>query len=424
MMSPASSRGCGTQGAACAALPAAASRAHVESLPNDRWQLWRAPRRRRVLVLNHEFPPVGGGASAAAYELAKAYVRRGHAVSVVTMCYAGLPECDTKDGMQIFRVRCIRRRRHVCTVPEMASFVLAARWFLASHLTRHQYHIAHTHFVVPAGAVALWAKRMFALPYVVTSHGSDVLGYNDRFRFIYPLIQRRWTEILLEAKAIASPSRFLAERIRRFKEDLPIATIPHAIAPERFSPLPKEDRILIVARLIEAKGVQDVLDALTHIDLRGWRIDIVGDGPYRKALQSRAAINRLSDRVTFHGWLDNDSDRLRELYGKARIFVSASHCENMSVAVLEAMAARCRVLASDVGGTAEVVDYSHLFEPRNIAALVHRLVIAMGADATRPLAPLGDEFGWLQVVMRYEDLCFGEGTSSPVSSAGSRVVTA
>src|SRR5262249_23670106 len=86
----------------------------------------------RVLVLNHDVPPVGGGASPVADGMAKAYVNRGHSVSVVTMHHGGLPSVEVRDGVRIFRIRCMRHRRHICTVPEMVSFVLSARWFLTA----------------------------------------------------------------------------------------------------------------------------------------------------------------------------------------------------------------------------------------------------------------------------------------------------
>ncbi len=43
-----------------------------------------------ILILNYEFPPLGGGASPVSYEIAKGYVGLGHEVSVVTMSYPGL----------------------------------------------------------------------------------------------------------------------------------------------------------------------------------------------------------------------------------------------------------------------------------------------------------------------------------------------
>ncbi len=50
-----------------------------------------------ILILNYEFPPLGGGASPVSYEIAKGYAKLGHDVSVVTMGFSGLPNCEIKD---------------------------------------------------------------------------------------------------------------------------------------------------------------------------------------------------------------------------------------------------------------------------------------------------------------------------------------
>jgi glycosyltransferase involved in cell wall biosynthesis len=361
---------------------------------------------RSVLVLNHEFPPVGGGASPVAYQIAKAYVQRGHVVSVVTMAFKGLPAVERKDGMTIFRVRCVRRRSYICTVPEMLTFVIAARRFLSTHLRTYTYDASHAHFIVPGGAVALWAKRAFALPYIVTSHGSDVLGYNSRFRLVYPFVSRTWADVLAEARAVTSPTRFLADRIESLNPIVKVVRVGNAVDPEHFCALQKENRILVVARLLESKGIQDVLDAVARLDLTGWAVDVVGDGPYRSALERKVTAHHLDRFVTFHGWIDNDSDRIRQLYGRARIFVSASRCENMSVAVLEALAARCRVIASDVGGTPEIVSRASLFEPRSVEALRERLAAAMHPAVACQEPGFPDAFRWSGVIRQYEALCF------------------
>jgi len=383
--------------------PAESDRQAIHQTPDP---LYRSRSGRSVLVLNHEFPPVGGGASPVAYQIAKAYAERGHAVSVVTMGFKGLPAVERKDGMTIFRVRCLRRRRYLCTVPEMLTFVVAARRFLSAHLRTHAYDASHAHFIVPSGAVALWAKRAFALPYIVTSHGSDVLGYNSRFRLVYPFVSRTWANVLAEARAVTSPTRFLADRIESLHPAVRVVRVGNAVDPEHFCALQKENRILVVARLLELKGIQDVLDAVARLDLTGWSVDVVGDGPYRDALERKVMAHHLGRFVTFHGWIDNDSDRIRQLYGTARIFVSASRCENMSVAVLEALASRCRVIASDVGGTPEIVDRASLFEARNVEALRERLAATMHLAGTCPEPRLPDAFRWSGVIRQYEDLCF------------------
>jgi len=359
----------------------------------------------RILVLNHEFPPIGAGASPGTYEIAKGYVERGHRVSVVTMHYKGLRRVERKDGIQIYRVPCVRRRNDRCTVPEMLTYIVSARRFLRGHLRTHSYDINHTLFILPAGAIALWAKRKYSLPYLLTAGGSDVLGHNPRFRWVYPLVSRTWSTVLREAKVVTCASRFLAETIQRSQRNVRVVTVPNPVDVEWFTPLSKENRILVVGRLIPLKGIEDVLEALTRLNLDGWKVDIVGDGTYRSVLEQKAAQHGLEKRVTFHGWLDNRSDKLRELYGRARIFVSASHRENMSMALLEALAARCWIVASDVGGTREVVEDGSLFEGRNISALAQKLAGAMVASRTRPGPPLDPRFRWEDVVPQYEELC-------------------
>jgi glycosyltransferase involved in cell wall biosynthesis len=69
---------------------------------------------KRILVLNYEFPPLGGGASPVSYEIAKEYAKKGHQVDVVTMGFKGLPKEEKKEGMRIFRVPCIRLKKEIC----------------------------------------------------------------------------------------------------------------------------------------------------------------------------------------------------------------------------------------------------------------------------------------------------------------------
>jgi glycosyltransferase involved in cell wall biosynthesis len=359
----------------------------------------------RILILNHEFPPVGTGASAGTLGIAKGYAQRGHAVTVVTMQYGGLEASDVEDGIQIYRVSARRRRVDRCSAPEMLFYILSAIRFLRSHLQTHTYEVAHAQFVLPAGVIAWWAKRRYSLPYVLTCRGSDVLGHNPRFRMLYPLVARAWSRVIRQAAVVTCATRFLADRIQRLEPGVQVTVVPNAVDPAWFRPLPKENRILIVGRLIPLKGVGDALDALSRLDLNGWHVDIVGDGVARADLQRQTARRRLTSRITFHGWIDHRSTELREMYGRARVFVTASHRENMSVSVLEAIAAGCWIVASDSGGTPEFVDATSLFRQGNISALTEKLASTMAASRARPAAPLDSRFRWEHVIPTYEDLC-------------------
>ncbi|MDD4083510.1 MAG: glycosyltransferase family 4 protein, partial [Sphaerochaetaceae bacterium] len=316
----------------------------------------------KILMLNYEFPPLGGGASPVSYELAKGYVDLGHSIDVVTMSYKGLPDFEVVDGINVYRVPCLRSKKEICHPWEMLSYVFSAKHFLKKHMKTHSYDINHTHFIIPTGIVSLWLKKKYGLKYIITSHGSDVLGYNKRFKHLYPLLVNQWKKIIKEAKVVVTPSKFLQGEIKKITSKGKFKVIPNGIDPNKFKPMKKENRILVVARLFENKGVQDILDALKGINLKDWKVDIVGDGPYREFLENKSKENGLTDKVTFHGWVDNKSQKMKEFYGHAKIFISASYYENMSIVLLEALSAGCTVLATNVGGNPEVINKKNLFD--------------------------------------------------------------
>jgi glycosyltransferase involved in cell wall biosynthesis len=69
---------------------------------------------------------------------------------------------------------------------------------------------------------------------------------------------------------------------------VPIQVIPNGFnAPPQISATERHDRVLVVARMFERKGVQYLIEALGHIKT-DWECWIIGDGPYRPTLQKRA----------------------------------------------------------------------------------------------------------------------------------------
>jgi glycosyltransferase involved in cell wall biosynthesis len=359
----------------------------------------------RIIMLNYEYPPLGGGASPVSYELAKGYVKLGHSVDVVTMGFKGLPKYEIKDGVRIYRVPCIRSKKEICHPHEMLTYIISAKIFLKKHLKTHKYDINHTHFIIPTGVVSLWVKKKFGIPYVITSHGSDVLGYNKNGRFnkLYLLLTRPWKRIVKEAKAVITPSKFLQDKIKEITKEGKFVVIPNGIDKNKFKPMKKEKKILVVARLFENKGVQDILDALMPISeelkQKGWKVDVVGDGPYRRFLENKAKENNLQGIVKFHGWVDNKSRKMKEFYGKASIFISASRFENMSIVLLEALASGCKVIVTNAGGNPEVVKRESLFEVGSVERLSEKIRKAITPKNKKVL--LDKKFDWNNITNEY-----------------------
>ncbi|MBE7557419.1 glycosyltransferase family 4 protein [bacterium] len=341
----------------------------------------------KILVLNYEWPPLGGGAAPVSRALAVEYRAAGHAVHVATMRYRGQPAFAIEDGLSIRRIACLRRRMDLCSTPEMLSFVLAAFPVVARMIRRERYDVAHCHFLVPTGLLAAALDATVGCPYLVTVHGSDLPGYNpDRFlamhRLISPWLPRA---VARRAKAIVAPSRYLAEHVRSTLGDLPVEIIPHGIDPGRFTPGRKRPWIVMSGRLLPRKGFSHVLAALE--DVRGdWEVHVAGDGPARSELEALAA--RCALPVHFHGWLPHHSDQLRRLYEEGGIFCLPSAGESFGMALLEAMLAGMAVVTSDRTACPETVGEAGVVVPYGEPAALRTALASLLASPER-VAELG-----------------------------------
>jgi len=131
----------------------------------------------------------------------------------------------------------------------------------------------------------------------------------------------------------------------------------------------------VLARLIEAKGVQSLIEALALLKAKGdhrYTLEVAGDGPYRGELERLARTHGLADRVTFQGRRDDAAAFLDGI----DLYILPSYAEAFPVSILEAMARGIPVLSSAVGGVPEVVTEGrtgYMFPTRHVPALVRAL---------------------------------------------------
>ena len=108
-------------------------------------------------------------------------------------------------------------------------------------------------------------------------------------------------------------------------------------------------RLGVIARLEPRKGIDQALAALAKVD--GLRLDIVGDGPSRPALERQVAALGLRDRVRFWGYRSDPETIIAELDA----VLCSSRTEGLPVGLLEGMALGRPVIAVPVGGVPEIV---------------------------------------------------------------------
>jgi L-malate glycosyltransferase len=364
----------------------------------------------KILMLCYEFPPLGGGGGRMVYGLSKTLCKMGHQVDVVTMGFRGLPTRERIDGINVYRIPCIRRKHFVCTVLEASVYLLLAFPKIRYFVHNHSYHINHTHFILPDGLMSCLLKLDSSLPYIITAHGSDVPGYNpDRLRFAHRLLAPVWRFVTAKANHIIWPSASIRKIASQHLIKTHNTIIPYGFEINRFKPQAKrKKRILVVNRMLKRKGIQYLIQALKGLNLEH-SIHIIGDGPYLPVLKEAAA--HVNARIKFYGWLDNDSTQFRHLLESAQIFVLPSETENFPVALLEAMAAGLAIITTKGTGCEDVVgDTGILVKPKRVYELSRALITLTGnLDLCEKMGRASREriekyFSWPVVAQQYINL--------------------
>jgi len=337
----------------------------------------------KILKLSYEFPPVGGGGSKVAYGLSSCLVDMGHSVDVVTMAFDDLPKQETVNGIRVSRIPCNRKSIDRCNPHEMATYLVRAIPEVNRLCKSRSYDLIHCHFILPDALLGQWLSKKFDLPLVVTAHGSDVPGYNpDRFQLWHKAIAPFWRKHVRAIDTIVCPSQYLEGLIKSSEPKAKTVTIPNGFDVDKFnSGRARKKSILTLTRMLERKGVQDVLRSLAEPGL-DYEIHVIGTGAYLDELKRLDA--ELDTQAIFHGWLDNDSRELKDLFETSSIFVFPSHAENFPLVLLEAMAAGMAVITTNQTGCVEVVgDAARCIDAGDERGIRDALIELTGNDSLR-----------------------------------------
>ncbi len=367
-----------------------------------------------ILVLNYEFPPIGGGGSPVSYDISKRLADRGHNIHVVTMKYGDLPVDEDKDGMHIHRVKCLRKQAFVCHPWEQLTYIISAIIYLRKYIKNNHVDVCHTHFIIPTGVVARYLKKKYGIKYVLTAHGSDVLGHNNkRFGALYKILMKPWQRIVIDSRCTVALSDHLKNLICKNMgskyDEQNVKVIHNGVDTSVYYSSEKEKTILLMGRIQETKGMQDVLSVLTPEILGDWKVKIVGDGPYKGELEKIVHSNKLDQYVEFCGWLESKSPKQLEELSKAAIYVSASHVENCPMTPVEAYCSGCRVILSDIPGHREVMgDRASYFNPFDRESVL--AIIKCGLQDRNEASNITngiqeyETFDWTNRINQYEEL--------------------
>ncbi len=222
--------------------------------------------------------------------------------------------------------------------------------------------VVYAHYIFPTAAVAQAAARVAGIPYVVTAHGQDVRNL-DR-----PAVRRASAGPLRGAAALIAVSEHLAAGLRGSGLALPpVSVIDMGVDMSRFHPGDRDvarawlglpagvPLVLAVGGLTDRKNPLGLLQAFARVRAArpGAMLAFVGDGPLAGAVDQGARRLGLGDAVVRPGALPHDA--VSDWITACDVLALVSRVEPLGVVALEALASGRPVVATRVGGTAEVV---------------------------------------------------------------------
>jgi L-malate glycosyltransferase len=314
----------------------------------------------KVLMLNYEYPPLGGGAANATFYLLKEFAKLpGIEIDLVTTSATGRFELEKLgERIAIHKLPIKKKALHYWTQREVWQTTYRSYFYAKRLVKQKDYDLAHAFFGIPGGLVAFLLKGR--LPYIVSLRGSDVPGFNLRFSAQYvvltPLIRKIWRS----AAQVIANSQGLKELALSTKSDQEIGVIRNGIDTIEFNPGPGKKAagrsVICVSRLIERKGIDMLIKAMPLVkkEIDDVRLSLVGEGNLEAELRALAGRLDMGPMVDWAGYVEHS--RLPALYRQADLFVLPSHNEGMSNALLEAMACGLPVIVSRTGGVRELID--------------------------------------------------------------------
>ncbi len=366
----------------------------------------------RILVLTHEYPPIGGGGGQVALDICRGMVERGHEVQVLTAGLGDLARREMQEGVLVHHLPSGRSMPYKADLKAMAGFVLASFWSGLGLIRRWKPDLIHVHFAVPGGAAALLLSGLTGVPYVLTAHLGDVPGgvpekTGKWFRWIYPFTPPIWKR----ASQVIAVSEF-TRQLARQSYAVPIQVIPNGVDTQKLKPAIIQagdpPRLVFAGRFAAQKNLIQLVKILAGLNDLPWNCVLVGDGALRAEVEREIDEQGLRPRFTLTGWLT--PAEVQEWFLKSDILFMPSLSEGLPVVGVQALSLGLAIVAGRVGGFIDLVEQGvngFLFDttrPEEGISCLRRLVsdrqaLQAARQASRQMA---SKFDLKEIIDQYE----------------------
>lgn len=233
--------------------------------------------------------------------------------------------------------------------------------------------LVHVHVPVKAGIIALWVKRNYGIPFIITEH----LGiYHDVNELKYSqrssLFKNYTKKIFAAASRFLTVSKFLGEGVNRLVMKKEFEIVPNVVNSDLFfygESHHSRFRFIHVSNMVTLKNVKGILDAAKRLQRRNKDFELVMVGNRDNSMQVYAREEGLNDFVVFKG--EVSYEQVAAEMQLSDVLILFSEIENSPCVIGETLSCGLPVIATNVGGIPELVNQENgfLLEPGNTEAL-------------------------------------------------------
>ena len=314
----------------------------------------------KILVINYEYPPIGGGGGFVTRDILEQIVRLGHHVSVVTSHFRGLKKYELVNGVELFRVPVLfRTKKEVANMPSLLSYFPSSLIHAVVKLQSRKYDVINTHFAIPSGPAGYLLSKLFKVPNVLSLHGGDIFDPSKSLSpHRTPLLRNVVKFNLNRADGVVAQSNDTKLNACKYYDVArSIEVIPLGIKKPVFAKKTRRDFHLdsdamvfcTIGRLIKRKNLDDALEVLSEIKAEyKFKLLVIGEGPERAHLETLQKQYGLEEAIMFFG---NVSDEVKfQLLDLSDFYLSTALHEGFGLVFLEAMECGLPVICYNRGG--------------------------------------------------------------------------
>lgn len=333
----------------------------------------------KILILNYEYPPFGGGAGHCTYFLAEKLVQYGIKVDILTSRYGKSDQKFKASGPRVFKVPILRKGVHHCGLRGALSYILLSSLKIRSLIRKNRYDLIHCFFCLPTGLLFYVIRDFKDIPKVISLRGSDVPNYdpyNLSLKIFHFILRPFSIDIIRNANKVVANSHFLKKLAVKHLKRQDITDIPNGVDTDFFKPNfdrkteSNSTELLCVSRLIERKGIEDIIKAMVYFKNADVNLRIIGSGSSENEIRKLIDDNNLAHMIKLLGYIPQSD--LPPYYNSSDIFVLPSLTESGGQAFLEAMSCGLPVVSSTAGGIPEYVYHGYnglLVSPGDVEGL-------------------------------------------------------